>query len=568
MPWEQYQSPKNYTYSEGGPASADEQSWPRVEISGVAPVAEEPAAMPWTQYAAPLSRTEKFVQGMRDPIDGGAQLLTNMLPDRIVNAGNTFNNFLADKTGLVGRLPEGGVDQQVRENDAAYQSQRGDTGFDGYRVMGNMASPANFVVAAKLPFAATGLARVGIGALGGAANGLLSPVTNGDYSEEKAWQIGAGAVGGGLLSGITSGISRMISPNASINPELQLLKAEGVAPTIGQTLGGRWNALEEKMTSVPILGDAIANARTKALQSFNQAAINRATAPINQKVGTIGQDGVRDAGDALSAAYNSAIAKVSNVTLDSQFGKSLSQLHDMTQGLTDPMRTKFNDALQNVVMRQVSPQGSILGSSYKAMDSELGNLASRFGKSTVASESELGDAVKQLQSLLRAQMVRSNPQVAGEIHAADQGWANLVRVEGAAKAAKNGDGIFTPAQLNMAAQSADDSVRKRAISRGTALMQDLGNAGQNVIGNKIPNSFTTDRALMAGGTLGSYLLNPAIPVGLLGGAAMYSQPVQSLLRGAVSARPQAAQGVAEAFKKGSAMFLPLGAQYGLGLLNN
>ena len=105
------------------------------------------------------------------------------------------------------------------------------------------------------------------------------------------------------------------------------------------------------------------------------------------------------------------------------------------------------------------------------------------------------------------------------------------------------------------------------MARGTALMQDLANSGQNVIGNKVPNSFTTDRALIAGGGLGAGFVNPAIPAGLLGGAALYTPPAQALLRGLVSSRPQAAQPVADALRQASPFLVPGGAQLGLGLLD-
>ncbi len=105
------------------------------------------------------------------------------------------------------------------------------------------------------------------------------------------------------------------------------------------------------------------------------------------------------------------------------------------------------------------------------------------------------------------------------------------------------------------------------MARGTALMQDLANAGQNVIGNKVPNSFTTDRALIAGGGLGAGFLNPVIPAGLLAGAAGYTPQIQSLLRGLVSSRPQSAEAIAEALRKASPGFGLVGGQVGLGLLN-
>lgn len=527
---------------------------------------------PWAKYAAaapePITRTDKVIKGLRDQVDGGAQLLTKMLPDSVVNAGNQFNNWLADKTGLIGKLPEGGVDQQVREGEQAYQAKRaaaGESGFDGYRVLGNVLSPANLAMAARIPAAATAVGGLAIGGATGAVSGALTPVAEGQFLPEKAKQIGMGAAFGAGTSAATNALARVISPAASQNPNLQLLQQEGVTPTIGQTLGGRFNALEEKLQSIPILGDAISNARGNALKDFNTAAINRASGHVGEKVEGVGQGAVREAGDAISKTYDAALSQVRAVPLDAKFSADLTQLRGMAQNLVPGMRDKFNKTLDDVVMGRVSPQGSILGSTYKDVDSELGNIASRYGKSQVASEQEFGDAVAQVQNLLRQQMMRTNPQVADKLQAADAGWANLVRIEGAAKAAKNAEGVFTPAQLNAAVQAADDSVRKRAVSRGNALLQDLGNAGQSVLGNKVPNSFTTDRALLAGGTLGSYLVNPMIPAGLLGGAALYSRPAQVGLNALASARPQAAQPVANALQQYAPALLPLGAQVGLGL---
>lgn len=524
-----------------------------------------------TPQVAPATKSDKLIKGLRDPVDAGAQLLTKVLPDGVVDAGNRFNNWLAEKTGLVGKLPAGGVDQQVREAEQVYQAGRmasGDEGFDGYRVVGNLANPANWLAAAKLPQAAGLAGRMGIGAgFGGASAGLFTPVADGDFWTEKGKQAAAGAAGGAAIPVITGTASRLISPENTQNKLLQLLKAEGVQPTFGQTMGGRWNALEEKLTSVPIVGDAIASGRRRAVEQFNNAAINRSTAPINAKVQGVGHEAVQEAGDSLSKAYNAALGKVKNISLDQQFGADLSQLHGMAQNLTEPMRNKFNTELQNVVMRQVSQQGSILGSSFKAMDSELGNLASKYSKSAVASESELGDAFKQLQSLLREQLVRSNPGVAKELKAADAGWANLVRIEGAAGAAKNTEGIFSPAQLNNAARTADSSARKRAVGRGEALLQDLGNAGQTVLGNKVPDSGTTGRtlaALAAGGGLA--MLEPNTLAAAIGLSSLYTKPGNALLQAAIGSRPQAANPIANALRQASPGLIPFGAQIGPSLL--
>ena len=127
------------------------------------------------QPTQPMSRMDKVMTGVADPIQGGAQLLTHMLPSGVVQAGNDLNNWLADKTGLVARLPAGGVDQQTKEREAAYQAQRaaaGESGFDGYRMIGNVVSPANLAIAGKSMQLANGAKVLG-GALGGGASALM-----------------------------------------------------------------------------------------------------------------------------------------------------------------------------------------------------------------------------------------------------------------------------------------------------------------------------------------------------------------------------------------------------------
>ena len=515
--------------------------------------------------APKMSKSERFWMGLADPIQGGAQLLTHVLPQSVVNAGNQFNNWLADKTGLVAKLPDGGVDQQTREREAAYQQAKPE-GFDWMRMAGNVLSPANVAIASSAP-AAVGLkAGMGIGAGVGAASSALAPVTGEDFANEKLKQIAAGAAGGAAAPVVAAGFGRVISPKASVNPDVAMLRQEGVQPTVGQMLGGRWNALEEKAQSIPIMGDAIALARKRSLEQFNKAALNRATSPVGQSVDDIGQAGVSQAGDALSAAYDVAKSQIGHVKFDRQFSKDLTQLRQMSKSLTPPMQKQFDKTLKEVVGGRTSAANAMLGDTFKKVDSELGQKASRYGASTVASEQELGDALKQLQSLIRQQAERNNPAAADAMRKADAGWANLVRLEGASKAAANSDGVFTPGQLNTAIRIADKSVRKRAVARGEALMQDLGSAGQNVLGNKIPNSFTTDRALVAGGGLGAYLLNPAIPISLGAGAAAYSPPAQALLRGLLS-RPTQAKAVAELLNQSSPMLAPGTGLLGTYLLN-
>lgn len=525
-------------------------------------VLDAPASAP-----AP-SRLERIGRGLRDPIDGGAQLLTQLLPPGLVQAGNRANNWIADHTGLVARLPEGGVDQQVRESEAAYQAARGkDAGIDGYRILGNIASPANLAMASGLPAAASIAGRVGVGALGGAASSLLNPVTSGDFADEKLKQLAIGAASGGAVPAITGALGRVISPNASTNAELQALRAEGVRPTIGQTLGGTWNKAEEKLASLPVVGDMVSRARSNALEDFNNAAINRATAPIGVKVPGAGQGAVAQAGDALSDAYNAARGKLGNFAIDQQASQEIGNVLQMAKTLPKQEQSAFN-AVLNKIRGDISPNGTITSDVFKRIDSTLGKEAARFSGANDAYQQQLGTAFQELQRIVTDNAKRANPEAAALFKAADQGWANLVRVEGAAKAGMNNGGVFTPGQLQMAVRQADQSVRDRATARGAALMQDLSGAGQSILGNKVPNSGTADRLWLGAGALGGgAAINPAIPVGLLGGAALYTSPMQGLLGAAVASRPQSAQAVRDALLKASPRLVPAGAQVGLGLLN-
>lgn len=534
---------------------------PRVEVRGTAD-STEPAPRP------PVSRLDRFIRGALDPISGGAQLLTNALPAGIVKTGDRLNNYLADKTGMFPRLPEGGVDQQVREQESAYQAARGpDAGsFDPMRVLGNVLSPANLAMAARAPQAATMLGRVGIGAGLGASSAAMNPVTDsGDFATEKAKQMGIGAAFGGGLPLLTAAAGRVVSPAASQNPQLDLLRSAGVQPTIGQTLGGLANRIEEKATSIPLMGDAIGAARSRAQQQFNTAAINDALQPLGAKVSGAGHDAVSQAHGIVSDAYDSARAQLGHVQFDPQWQQDFGQLQQMAQGLTPSFQRQFNKAANDFVLNR-APTGVMTADTFKRADSDLATVALKYQGAPQAAAKEFGDSVAQLRDLLNQQAYRTNPAAATAKNAADAAFARLVRVENAANRGINTAGEFTPGQFNMAVRATDTSARDNLSAQGKALMQNLGNAGQQVLGNRVPNSGTADRAMLGVGALASGAYNPAIPAALIGGAALYTPPAQSLLRAAVASRPQSAQAVREAMLKASPLLLPGAAQVGLGLL--
>lgn len=533
----------------------------------------------------PMSRTDKILRGMTDPIEGGAQLLTKLLPQGVVDAGNSANNWLADKTGLVAKIPERslsrlvtgektGLDGLIQQNEAAYQAKReaaGESGFDGYRMLGNVASPANMALAARTANMVTGAPALVNTMLSGGVTALANPVTEGDYWSEKAKQAGVGVAGGALAQGATSALSRLVSPNASLNPQLQLLREEGVRPTVGQSLGGWANRLEEKLQSLPIVGDAIGSARQSAGQDLSRAAINRSLAPIGAElpVGLAGNDAILFARRSLGDAYDSLVPRMA-VQQDPLFANTVGSLRQMVnQGaISNGASRQFRNFMNNEVDPLFQGQAAMTGETFKRLQEKITNQIKNTQASQNADERLLSTAYRELGDQLNQLSVRTNPQLASELQAVNTGWANFKRVQKAASSVAAEDGVFTPAQLHNAVKAADRSKDKARFAEGNALMQDLSSAGKNLLNNKVPNSGTPERLLLGGGALGSGLYNPMIPISLLAGAAAYTQPVQGLLRAAVSSRPGFADPVANAIRQTSPYLTPVGTQGLLGLLQD
>ncbi len=534
-----------------------ERALRNADAAGDAEAARTIAQAIKAQQRPEVSASSRFAAGLIDPIQGGAQMLENAV--RAVSPGaveaiNKANNWLADR-GIVGRLPAGGVQQQTREREAALQTD----GMDWARLAGNVLSPANAALAARLPAAATTGARVAGGAGLGALAGGLMPNASGS-AEDKLLQMGVGGVGGAAVPAVTAGIGRVISPRASTSSDLALLRQEGVRPTVGQALGGFANKAEEKAISLPFVGDAIAGARQRAAGDLNRAVANRALAPIGSKApaGIEGRELVGHVQRELGDAYNTLLPKLT-VKADQTFTQQVQSLRGMVaNGSIDPNAAKaFQRILQNDVLGKFKGQQALTGQTMKQVESDLGQKIARFGASTDGDERLVADALREVQSSLRALVQRSNPAHAAELRAINSGWANFKRLERAAGYVGAEDGIFSPAHLQSAVKALDRSKDKGKFARGDAFMQDLGDAGKSVLGSKVPNSGTADR-LMQAGALGSGLVNPLIPAGLLAGAGAYSAPVQRALLAAVSSRPQPAQAVAGLLNRTSPMLSPAG----------
>jgi hypothetical protein len=374
---------------------------------------------------------------------------------------------------------------------------------------GNIAATAPLSALAPAAATATALGRVGTGAALGAASGAMTPSdpnSQESYWDQKLGQTGTGAAFGAGGAALANALGKVIS-GAGGTAQKTLADA-GVTMTPGQAMGGGFARTEEKLTSVPILGDMIKNAQQRSVQSFNKAVYNDVLAPIGKTYdGPVGHAGLEAVGQKISDAYDNTLSGMTFRATDPAFQRDISNLSGLAQGLPQSQQQTFMNILKTQIIGKLSPQGTMDGQTLQGAQSELRRLVRGYSKDPSFDNQQLGAAVGEIKNAVDASLSRYNPpNLVQNLQNANLAFAKSVRIEtaGASKGAMNNGGIFTADQLQSAVRGADSSIRKRGVAYGNALMQDLSSAGQSVLGSKYPDSGTPGRAALMGilGALG------------------------------------------------------------------
>lgn len=402
------------------------------------------------------------------------------------------------------------------------------------------------------------------GAAVGGASGALTPTESGvsgmEAVQEIPQKVGLGAVGGAGGTALGRGVANVVAPKLS--EAAQKLIGEGVNLTPGQMMGGALRKLEDKLTSVPLLGDIIDYSRTKGIEEFNKAAFKRALDPIG---GTVpketGRAGVEAVKTQISDAYNTLLPKMTFVP-DKPLYDSLSRLDKAVVGLPKPETKMVADNVKSIIQKHMdtSKNGLISGNSYKAIETDIGDLASNYAGAT-GTDAMVGKAYKQALGQVRDALSRSNPDYAEELGNVNKAFANFSRIRRAGSMA-NTQEMITPSQLANAVKAADESAGKGATATGKALMQDLTDAGVQVLPSKIPDSGTAGRSALvnmllgAGGAAGGSSAYQAFPTvttvgaGLAGAAAApYLPGARQLATTLIGKRPESAKKLADAIRE-------------------
>lgn len=486
---------------------------------------------------------ERFGTGMADPIYGGGQLLEKVIAPG-ANGNNwitRFNQNLHNLTGgVLGR--EMSTDDFLRQREAEYQKRLPtDEGFDEARMLGNVTTA---IVGTKgIPGnigTFGGAAR--LGATEGAVMGLTKPVTKDDYWRQKAEDVATETAMGTAGGVVAKGVGSILAPAASRDPNIREMLDEGVEMTPGQAAGDFLNRAEQELTSVPLAGKGIENARMRAQDDFNLATFNKVVDGLPENVTSIDRVGVAEAQDIVSRAYDDAMQAAPSWNLDQQASDEITQLYTLVdEGLPVDEKNIFMNFYRKNVAPAFSEAGGITSQTYKKIDSKLAKLTKEMtpesGKAALA----------ELRDILATAAARFSPEFGEKMAKANRAYAKLVVVEDAVNRSVM-DGKFTPGQLLMSSKKHDKSVRKRSFAKGNALLQDWATKSQDIIGNTVPNSATTDRALVGGTGAMIGLAEPATATGVLGGLftgkKLYDSPTATkLMRKAITDRPEIADEV-------------------------
>jgi hypothetical protein len=462
---------------------------------------------------------------------------------------------VAGMAQLLGKLNQSNMSDQpvnaINQIEQGLQTQ-------GYKLPNQVASMAG----QTLPFLATGNAPTIMNqALTGTVAGLTNPEQTGltpeEFKQQKGLNTAISTVAGAASPLLTNAVSNVISPK--LTPDVEKLVKSGVNLTPGQILGGALRNVEEKLTSVPLLGDAINYSRRKGVEEFNKAAYKQVLEPIGGKVPNLtGREGV----DAVEKQINNAYDKIlPNIVFKAtpEFNANISNLRSMVSQKLDPALAKrFDYEIDNVIASKLAPKtGMMDGVAFKEAESELGQLARQFKSSANVSERDLGNAFLQAQAELRNTLNATNPQAKAELGNINKAWANFTRLQTAGSKANTAE-MFTPAQLAQAVRQMDTSVRKGAVSRGNALMQDLSDAGVNVLPSKVPDSGTAGRLMLGGGALGgANYVSPELAIGAGTLTLPYLPGGRQAMTTLLAKRPESAKLLAEKLRNNqNALLLP------------
>lgn len=315
-----------------------------------------PVTVELAKSAAPTDRQEllsstpmRIAKGMKDPIDGSAQLLQRILPDKLVRGINKAADFVGGEGTFAGDVLgiKGMTKDQLRTDVANSEQEytdarqattpntlnslitgKKDVGIDLARGVGNVLSPVNMALGKVMPGGgSTTLAVAGKGATAGAVGAATQPVTSEDYWKTKVVQTIGGATVGAVLAPVANKIATSLARYVQTKMGGNGIKTpEGVEQEIrasfarddidvGQIPKNVMAKLTEEVKQSMASGKTVDAASTLRKMDFERAGIAPTTGQITRNPGQYSRElnlkGVQGVGEPLADRFAQQQAQIS-----------------------------------------------------------------------------------------------------------------------------------------------------------------------------------------------------------------------------------------------------------------
>jgi hypothetical protein len=345
----------------------------------------------------------------------------------------------------------------------------------------------------------------------------------------------SGAAGGAFGSAVGMGANRLLGGliKPFISQDAKELAKQGIQPTIGQGIGGFVNTAEQKLKSLPLIGDVLRGSRERAVNEFNEKAIQ--TAVPGSK--GFGDEALTTARKSLGNQYDSVLDKLPNIQVDKS-----SILQALRGAVNDPALALNNESkkfVKNYVKDNlINRTGQLNGQTAKKIESDFAAAIARKATGN-AEDRATADAMRNVQQQWRQSLTQAadavNPGSGAALREADASWRAFIPLDRAGgyrgnqnAAANEVTGRFTPNSLRRSMEASDQSQfnnATRSMSGGNSPFEKLNTLtrqGERVLGDSVPDSGTATRlgwGMMGLGAVGAGT-GAVDPSTMLGGAAL------------------------------------------------
>ena len=442
---------------------------------------------------------------------------------------------------------------KVAQEEAKYQEERkklGKEGFDGFRLVGNIVSPATAVGAGAglkvsdflAKWRTTFGTKTARGVSAGAGSSVVLPVTTpqeeqDSFFTEKLKEVGFSGLAGGVISKIGAGLT----PELKAGAREQIERGVTVAP--GQAYEGVPGWLFRQMENL-----GFGPAEQQIRKSFTRSAANEVLSSIDATLPKTVKDGMQASGyveRSISKFYDDAFDKIGTVIPDAQFANDIgSVVSNAKQEMSKRADKIFNGSIKANIIDKFSlgpvPQGAVApvgmrqipsmdGTKLKEIDRFLKKQVEKYGKGTDADSIALATAYEDTLNAFRSYVGRVDNT--GLIAKADEAWAKLYRFADASKKAFKEGGDFSAEQLASAAVRQGTTLRAGA---GEAPMQKFAQEAVDILGvekDAIPAGYR--QAVIAGKVAGGTalaLFTPQVAIPLLVSSGMTYKAAERLMQ--------------------------------------